>query len=102
MTAPVLALPTNEDPYRLEADASAYAVGVTLSQRQDGIWRPVAFMLKALSLTQRNYEIYDQELLVIMIALEDSRRYLINAVSPFEVWTDHANLQYFKKLQKLN
>jgi hypothetical protein len=101
-TASVLALPTNKDPYRLEADASAYAVGATLSQRQDGIWRPVAFMSKALSPTQRNYEVYDRELLAIMIALEDFRRYLINAVSPFEVWTDHANLQYFKKPQKLN
>jgi hypothetical protein len=37
-----------------------------------------------------------------MIALEDFHRYLINVVSPFEVWTDHANLQYFKKPQKLN
>jgi hypothetical protein len=50
-TAPILALLTNEDPYRLEADASAYAVGATLSQRQDGVWRPVAFMSKALSPT---------------------------------------------------
>jgi hypothetical protein len=58
-TAPVLALPTNEDPYRLEANASAYAVGATLSQRQDGAWRPIAFMSKALSPTQRNYEIYN-------------------------------------------
>jgi hypothetical protein len=34
-----------------------------------------------------------------MIALEDFRRYLINATSSFEIWTDHANLQYFKELQ---
>jgi hypothetical protein len=58
-TAPILALLMNEDPYRLEADASAYTVGATLSQRQDGVWKPIAFMSKALSLTQQNYEIYD-------------------------------------------
>jgi hypothetical protein len=102
MTTPVLAMLTNEDPYWLEADALAYAVGATLSQRQDGIWRPIAFMSKALSPTQHNYEIYDRELLAIMIALEDFCRYLINMTSPFEVWTDHVNLQYFKKPQKLN
>jgi hypothetical protein len=78
-TAPVLALPTNEDPYQLEANASAYTVGATLSQRQDSVWRPIAFMSKALSLTQQNYEIYDRELLVIMITLDDFHRYLINA-----------------------
>jgi hypothetical protein len=102
MTAPVLALPTNEDPYQLEANASAYAVGATLLQRQDSIWKPITFMSKALSPTQWNYEIYNRELLAIMIPLEDFRRYLINVVSPFEIWTDHTNLQYFKKLQKLN
>jgi hypothetical protein len=42
-----------------------------------------------------DYEIYDWELLVIMITLEDFCRY-------FKVWMDHANLQYFKKPQKLN
>jgi hypothetical protein len=70
-TAPVLTLPTNEDPYQLEANASAYTVGTTLSQRQDGIWRPLAFMSKVLSLTQQNYELYNRELLAIMITLED-------------------------------
>jgi hypothetical protein len=99
---PILVLLTNEDPYQLEADASAYAVGTTLSQRPDSIWRPITFMSKALSLTQHNYKIYDQELLVIMIALGDFCRYLVNVTSLFEVWMDHANLQYFKKLQKLN
>jgi hypothetical protein len=102
MTTPILALLMNEDPYQLEANAFTYAVGTTLSQRQDGIWRPIAFMSKVLSLMQQNYEIYDQELLVIIIALEDFCQYLINATSPFEIWTDHTNLQYFKKLQKLN
>jgi RNase H-like domain found in reverse transcriptase len=37
-----------------------------------------------------------------MLALQEFQRYLINAKEVFEVWTDHANLQYFKKPQKLN
>jgi hypothetical protein len=35
-TAPILAIPNPNDPFRLEADASAYAVGAVLSQKQDG------------------------------------------------------------------
>src|SRR6202030_1151265 len=49
-----------------------------------------------------NYEIYDCELLAIMLALEEFRRYLISAHEPFEIWSDHMNLQYFKLPQKLN
>jgi ABC-type transport system involved in cytochrome c biogenesis permease component len=71
MTAPVLAMLMNKDPYQLKANALAHTVGTTLLQRQNGIWRPITFMSKVLSLTQQNYKIYDRELLAIMIALED-------------------------------
>jgi len=102
MTSPILMIPTDDDPFRLETDASEYAVGAVLSQKVNSVWRPVAFLSKALSQTQRNYAIYDCELLAIMIALQEFRKYLISAKHPFEILTDHANLQYFKQPQKLN
>jgi hypothetical protein len=37
-----------------------------------------------------------------MAALEEFRKHLMTAKQDFEIWTDHANLQYFKKPQKLN
>ena len=37
-----------------------------------------------------------------MIALQEFHKYLISAKHPFEILTDHANLQYFKQPQKLN
>ncbi len=49
-------------------------------------------------MTERNYEIYDKELL----ALDEWRHYLMGAAQDFEIWTDHQNLQYFRKPQKLN
>ena len=101
-TAPTLSIPTNDDPFRLETDASEYAVGAILSQKQDNTWKPIAFLSKALTPTQRNYEIYDRELLAIMLALGEFRKYLMNADKTFEIFTDHANLQYFKQPQKLN
>ena len=49
-----------------------------------------------------NYEIYDKELLAIMWALDKWRHYLMGTDEPFEIWTDHKNLEYFRKPQRLN
>ncbi len=98
----ILAIPTNDNPFRVEADASEGAVGAVLSQKQGRVWRPVAFMSKSLSATERNYEIYDKELLAIMLALSEWRHYLMGAKENMEIWTDHQNLQYFRLPQKLN
>ena len=49
-----------------------------------------------------NYDIYDKELLAIMYALDEWRPYLLHAAKPFEIWTDHKNVTYFRQPQKLN
>ncbi|SJL15506.1 uncharacterized protein ARMOST_19006 [Armillaria ostoyae] len=67
----ILRIPTGKGQFRVEADASEGAIGAVLSQEQDGKWRPVAFLSKALTITERNYEIYDKELLAIMLALDE-------------------------------
>ena len=51
---------------------------------------------------KRNYKIYDKELLTIIEALIKRRQYLLDAIEPFEVWTDHENLKYFWEPHKLN
>jgi len=68
----------------------------------DEKWRPVAFISKSLSDTERNYEIHDKEMLAIVRYLEAWRHFLEGAVVKFEIWTDHKNLEYFIKAQKLN
>ncbi len=98
----ILAVPMNKGKFRVEADASEGAIGAVLSQQQDGKWRPISFLSKSLSVTERNYEIYDKELLAIMLALKEWRHYLMGAFQDFEIWTDHQNLQYFRKPQKVN
>jgi hypothetical protein len=96
-TAPVLVIPNRSDPFRLETDASQFAIGAVLSQQVDDTWRPVAFLFKSLSETQCNYQIYDRELMVIVLAFEAFRHYLIGHPLSVEVWTDHTNLQYFRE-----
>jgi len=66
------------------------------------LWRPVAFIFKSLSDTERNYEIHDKEMLAVVKCLEVWRHFLEGATMKFEIWTDHKNLEYFMKVQKLN
>ena len=100
---PVLAAPDLDKKMRMEVDASDYATGGVLSMEyEDKLWRPVAFLSKSLNKMERNYEIHDKEMLVIIRRLEAWRHLLEGAQFKFEIWTDHKNLEYFMKAQKLN
>jgi hypothetical protein len=67
-SAPVLVLPNDNLPFRLEADGSGIATGAVLSQQQvdDNVWHPIAFLSKALNPVEQNYEIHDMEMLAII------------------------------------
>jgi len=69
----------------VEVDASGYTIGGVLSQEQEGKWKPVAFLLRMMSPTERNYEVYDKELLAIVEALDKWQQYLLDAIKKFEV-----------------
>jgi len=68
----------------------------------DELWRPVTFISKSLSDTEQNYEIHDKEMLAVVRCLEAWRHFLEGMTTKFEIWTDHKNLEYFMKAQKLN
>ena len=100
---PVLAALDLDKKMRMEVDVSDYATeGVLSMECEDGLWRPVAFLSKSLNEMERNYEIHDKEMLAIIRGLESWRYLLEGAQSKFEIWTDHKNLEYFMKVQKLN
>ena len=99
----VLAVPDLDKKLRVEVDASDYATGGMLSMEvENGRWKPVAFLSKSLNETERNYKIHDKKMLVIIKGLETWRHLLEGAQFRFEIWTDHKNLEYFMKAQKLN
>lgn len=88
---------------KVETDASGFASGGVLSQlEEDGKWHPVAFISKSFSVTKRNYDIHDREMLAIIRALDEWRHYLEGATYVVEIWTDHKNLEYSMTNQKLN
>ena len=72
---------------RVEIDALDYTTGGVLSmERKDGKWRPVAFLSKSLNEIERNYEIYDKEMLAIIRELESWRHLLEGVQFKFEIW----------------
>ena len=52
--------------------------------------------------TERNYEIYDQELLAIIRALKEWRHYIQGSSHTTVIFSDHKNLMYFQEARKLN
>lgn len=103
-SAPILKIPDDINPFRLETDASDFATGAVLSQLdlEDDQYHPVAFYSKSLNVHEHNYEIYDKELLAIIRSLEKYRHHLEGHHLPVEIWLDHQNLTYFRNAQKLS
>jgi len=88
---------------RVEADGSDFTTGGVLSMKcEDKKWRPMAYISKLLNEAERDYEIHDKKMLAIIQCLEAWRYFLEGAKNQFEIWTDHKNLEYFMKAQKLN
>ncbi|KAL0153973.1 hypothetical protein M9458_050730, partial [Cirrhinus mrigala] len=103
-TAPILCHPNPDLPFLVEVDASTTGVGAILSQQQGNPpqLRPCAYFSKKLSDAERNYDIGNRELLAIKLALEEWRHWLEGSQHPFQVITDHKNLQYLREAKRLN
>ena len=101
-TAPILKHPDSNKQFIVETDASNFAVGAILSQEFDGHLHPIAFISTSLTKSQRNYPIYDKELLAIKVALEGWRHYLEGARHQFIIYTDHKNLTFPRKPELLS
>jgi hypothetical protein len=63
---------------------------------------PIAYYSATFTPTERNYNIYEQELLAILKALEHWRPHLAATEVPVLVLTDHANLTFWKNPRKVN
>jgi hypothetical protein len=100
---PVLSMPDISTPFLVMSDASLTATGAVLMQKDsNGNLHPCAYLSKTLSSAERNYDIYDRELLAVIHALEEWRHYLLGTVHVVMVLTDHKNLTYFRQPHKLS
>jgi len=64
---PVLKMPDPSAPFSIATDASKHATGgVLMQQDTNGEWKPCAFLSQSLNPAERNYDIYDRELLAVI------------------------------------
>ena len=95
---PVLMMPDQTKPFQIECNTSKYALGVVLTQVDgNGNRHPCAFISKTFSESERNYEIYDRELLAIIRALEEWRHYIQGSPHTTLILSDHKNLTYYQE-----
>ena len=79
-TDPVLRHPDHDKPFFLEVDTSQYALGEVLSQKNErGKLQLVGYFSKMLIPAERNYDVYDRELLALVRMLENWRHLLLGA-----------------------
>jgi hypothetical protein len=78
-------------PFEIMCDASDYAVGAVLGQRENKKPHVIYYASKTLNDTQINYTTIEKELLAVVFSL-DKFSYLIG--SKIVVYSDHAALKY--------
>ncbi|QRW24093.1 Retrotransposable element Tf2 protein [Rhizoctonia solani] len=102
-SAPLLLQPDTTKQFYVECNASDYTTGAILSQcNSEGKLAPVAYLSKSLSPAEKNYNIFDKELLAVIRAFKEWCHLLEGSELPVQVLTDHKNLEYFSTSQSLN
>ncbi|KAK3513487.1 hypothetical protein QTP70_015506, partial [Hemibagrus guttatus] len=103
-TGPILCHPDPDRPFVVEVDASSSGLGAVLSQRHGNPRKvhPCAFYSRKLTTAEVNYDVGNRELLAIKAALEEWCHWLEGACHPFQVLTDHRNLEYLRGAKCLN
>lgn len=97
VSAPVLSCPDYSKPFEIHTDASNFGIGAVLIQTINDEERVIAYMSKSLSNQERNYSATEREALAVLVAVEHWRCYVENG-QRFIVYTDHAALKWFLKL----
>jgi len=111
--APVLVKPDPSWQFELEVDASQIGTGAILYQQdppttqangkeKPGPQRPVGFHFQKFTTTKQNYPIYNREFLGIMRGLHCWSHLLKGTEIPVLVFTDHANLRYYRDPWKIS
>ncbi|GKA38440.1 reverse transcriptase domain-containing protein [Tanacetum coccineum] len=92
MNAPIMVSPNWSLPFELMCDASDFAIGAVLGQREEKHFRPIYFASKTLNSVQQNYTVTEKELLAVVFAFDKFRSYLV--LSKTVVFMDHAAIKY--------
>ena len=89
----VLAFYDPSVPLKVDSDASSVGIGGVISHKYpDGTERPIEFVSRTLTETERRYSQLDREALAVIWTLKKFHKYVY--AIPFELVTDNKPLQY--------
>ncbi|XP_027156215.1 uncharacterized protein LOC113756986, partial [Coffea eugenioides] len=91
-SAPVVRPPNWSLPFEIMCDASNFAVGAVLGQKEGRASYVIYYTSRTLDGAQCNYSTTEKELLAIVFALEKFRSYLLG--TKVIIYSDHAALKY--------
>lgn len=99
-SAPILALPDFSEPFEIHCDASDVGVGAMLLQKQNGVYRVIAYFSAKLTPAQQRYSTTEKECLAVILSIEKFRIYIDG--TRFTVYTDHASLLWLHRFKESN
>ncbi|CAM8968712.1 unnamed protein product [Rhodiola kirilowii] len=91
-STPIIRAPDWSKGFEIMCDASDYAVGAVLRQRDERKPVVIYYASRTLDAAQRNYSTTEKELLAMVFALEKFRSYLLG--TKVIVFSDHAAIRY--------
>nr|GEU73234.1 hypothetical protein [Tanacetum cinerariifolium] len=89
---PILISPNRDLPFEHMCDASDFAIGAVLGERQEKHFRPIHYASKIMTEAELNYTTIENEMLAVVYAFEKFRSYLI--MNKSIVYTDDSTLKY--------
>ncbi len=89
-------------PTRVKTNISDFILGACLLQKYNRIWYLVAYYSWKMIPLELNYDIYNKELLGIIIILKEQRVFLQGITEPFIIKIDYKNLTSFLTTKELN
>nr|GEW14770.1 reverse transcriptase domain-containing protein [Tanacetum cinerariifolium] len=90
--APILIAPDWDMPFELMCNASDFAIGAVLGQRQEKHFRSIHYASKTMTEAESNYTTTEKEMLAVVYAFEKFWSYLI--MNKSIVYTDQSALKY--------
>ena len=100
-TAPVLIPPEWNKPFEVHVDASNFAIGSVLSQKnEEGHDRPIYFSSRQLSGAEKNYSVTELEGLGMVYSIQKYRHYPLGYKFTFHI--DHDALKYMVNKPQLS
>ena len=92
VTAPIMVIPDWNNDFEIMCDASDFAMGVVLGQRNEKIFKSIYYASKTFNEPQENYSTTEKEMLITVFACEKCKPYILG--SQVIIHTDHAAIRY--------